>query len=161
MKNITAKSRISWKRGWGLMLTMLMFLSLCSPVIMGGIKEVSQKEYETKWREMLQALISFCIQPTLLSEKDTDSKALTEAYERELHKYSQAIKWLDKNNPPRDQLMRHWKLVPLYEELYQAMAMITDGTKEKGEIALRTGWNWFNDTLKKLKESQNEIEQKQ
>lgn len=130
--------------------------------VYAGVSEVSIEEYELKWRQMTNALLSFAIQGQVLKREGiTDSESLGENYADKLNSFEEAMKWLDEKTIPREQLMRHYKLFPLYEELYTAMIIITDAVARGDSVALANGWAWFHDLLEIVKGVINEIERKE
>ena len=135
---------------------------LSATLAYAGVREISIDSYELKWRQMTNALLSFAIQGQVLKREGiTDSAPLSDAYAEQLNSFEEAMKWLDEKTIPREQLMRHYKLFPLYEELYTAMIIIIDAVARDDSVALANGWAWFHNILSIVKGTINEIERKE
>ena len=57
--------------------------------------------------------------------------------------------------------MRHFKLIPLYEELLGAMTAITRGLETGDSATTAVGWDWFLGTIASLEETIDDIESRQ
>ena len=118
-----------------------------------GAADKSDNEYFVKWAELNSALVSF----STVSYRRAQAKGPPDpikwgaALERERKRFADALARLTEMRPPQSQLMRHWKLMPLYEDLLAAMMIITAAVKNDDSTMEDRGWAMFRTVIARLR----------
>lgn len=113
----------------------------------------AETAYEARWCEATHALAAFGIaRGTLMDDQGrVDRAELAAAYRRERDRLAAALAALRSLAPPREHLLRHWQLVPLYEQALVAMNVVIEGAEKADDAALATGWSLYRNTTSRLR----------
>jgi len=112
----------------------------------------SGETYDARWRAAAQALAAFAT-----TASDTDDAAVAAAYRRERERFAAAVARLGQTPPPRDQLLRHWTLLPLHEQALAAMTVISAAADRRDRVGLAVGWASLRDTTRLMRAAAEEL----
>ena len=128
----------------------------------GPAGEADLADYIVHWQQLNEALVTFAVDPRLQPRRDRalQRQALWAAAERERKKFADALVWLLRAKPPDSQFLRHWKLLPMYEELLAAMKVIVEGMKTGDTAMEKRGRRWLITTAKAMRETVNDVERR-
>lgn len=99
-------------------------------------------DYPALWRAAAEAAVGFAV--VELHRQPAQSLAQSAgACQQEWTRLDHAVVGLIAADPPDDWIALHWKILPLFEELDTAAAVICEGEAKGDADEVASGWAWM------------------
>jgi hypothetical protein len=110
------------------------------------------------WRAATNALVTFSTAEMVASEGASENlRQPAQTFRRELDNFARDLAWISQSKPEPSQFVRHWELVPIYEQILSAMTIVTQAAETNDSAAGAAGWASFRDALTHLRRTIEEV----